>query len=271
MIEEIRSKAAGLLEDLDGIVALKETEMGTGPHLFQKGDDTSLLVMEPRYPVSEITSKLQKQFQEARIGIVARGCDARALVEMAKRNQIDPERLFLIGICCPQELADTCHCAEPFPRTQEWPQAEMIGEPAEPGDPNPLVIQYRDKGLEERWEFWQSQFTKCIKCYGCRDICPVCFCDACSLENPLWVEPGLLVPDFPMYHLIKAMHMTTRCVACRHCESACPSGIPLTVLYDLVRTDVEDLIGYIAGAEITALPPLSLTLSDAPIESDLVY
>ena len=73
-----------------------------------------------------------------------------------------------------------------------------------------------------------------------------------------------------MYHLIKAMHMTTRCVACRQCETACPADIPLTVLYDLIIEDVSGLIGYLPGADIEALPPLSLTLSDAPIESDLV-
>jgi len=270
MIEEIRSRVAELLKDLDGIVALKETDLGIGPYLFQSGDDLSSLVMDPRYPLSETASKIQKRFKDARIGIVARGCDARALVEMAKRKQIDPERLFLIGVCCSREEADSCYCADPFPNTEIWPQAELIGEPVPAADPNPLVVQYQNKDLDERWEFWQGQFTKCIKCYGCRDICPVCFCEACSLEDPLWVEPGLLVPDFPMYHLIKAMHMTTRCIACRHCEIACPSGIPLTVLYDLIRSDVEDLIGYKTGEDINALPPLSLTLADASIESDLV-
>jgi ferredoxin len=134
-----------------------------------------------------------------------------------------------------------------------------------------MIAEYESLSREERWEFWRAQFTKCIKCYGCRNICPVCFCEACALEDPLWVEPGLLVPDFPMYHLIKAMHMTTRCIACRQCEIACPADIPLTVLYDLIRADVADLIGYIPGADLDSGPPLSLTLADAPIESDLVY
>jgi ferredoxin len=271
MIELIRSKMEELLKDLDGIVGLKETELGIGPYLYQDGDDLSQVVLKPRYPVSETTSKIQKRFKDAKIGIVARGCDVRALVEMAKRKQIDPERLHVIGFCCSQEKANSCHCVEPFPQIDQWPHAIMIGEPVPAGDPNPLVAIYQNKDFSERWDFWQAQFTKCIKCYGCRDICPVCFCDACSLEDPLWVEPGLLVPDFPMYHLIKAMHMTTRCIACRHCETACPAGIPLTVLYDLVSSDVEELIGYKTGKDIDDLPPLSLTLADAPIESDLVY
>jgi len=85
------------------------------------------------------------------------------------------------------------------------------------------------------------------------------------------VEPGLLVPDFPMYHLIRAMHIATRCIACRQCEIACPADIPLTVLYDLIREDVAGLIGYIPGADLDSGPPLALTRADAPIESDVVY
>jgi ferredoxin len=189
---------------------------------------------------------------------------------MAKRNQIDPDRLFLLGIACTTEEAEECYCAEPAPDLEQWPQAVLIGEPVAGSPPNPLIAEYDSKPLAERQAFWRKQFLKCIKCYGCRNICPECFCEACALEDPLWVEPGLLVPDFPMFHLIKAMHMTTRCVACRQCERACPADIPLTVLYDLLRRDVENLIGYVPGADLEAAPPLSLTLTDAPIESDLV-
>jgi ferredoxin len=188
---------------------------------------------------------------------------------MVKRHQIDPERLYVIGVACSTEQAEECFCSEPYPVIEQWPHAELIGEPVAGAPPNPMVAEYENLPREERWAFWQLQFTKCIKCYGCRDICPVCFCDACSLEDPLWVEPGLLVPDFPMYHLIKAMHMTTRCIACRQCETACPAGIPLTVLYDLIREDVTELIGYLPGADVASGPPLSLTLADAPIDSEL--
>ena len=270
MIEPIRTQVAAQIKYLDGVVALRQTNQGTAPYLFQNGDDLSQLVMEPRYPVSETASKLQKRFKNANIGIVARGCDVRALVEMAKRHQIDPDRLYIFGVACSSEQAGTCFCADPSPNVEQWSRAELIGEPAPGAPPNPIVAQYSEMSQQERWTFWKQQFSKCIKCYGCRDICPVCFCEACALEDPLWVEPGLLVPDFPMYHMIKAMHMTTRCIACHQCEMACPAGIPLTVLYDLIRADVADLIGYIPGADLNSGPPLSLTLADAPIESDLV-
>jgi formate dehydrogenase subunit beta len=265
MIEEIRAHVAEKLQELDGVIGLRLTAEGTAPHLFQDGDDLSQLVLAPRYPLASVVSLLQKRYPEARFGIVARGCDARALVEMAKREQVDSERLYLLGVACTAEEAEECHCADPAPDPAPWPQAEVIGTPVEGASPNPIVADYEGMSLAERWEFWRQQFVKCIKCYGCRNICPECFCEACALEDKVWVERGLLAPPFPMFHLIRAMHMSGRCVACRQCELTCPAHIPLTVLYDLMRKDVEGLLGYVPGADIEAAPPLSLTLDEAPL------
>ncbi len=264
-IEELRAHVADKLEELDGVVALRRTDVGTAPHLFRAGDDLSQLVLEPRYPLASVVSLLQKRYPDARLGIVARGCDAKAMVEMAKRKQIDPDRLYLLGLACTAEDAETCYCDAPAPDPNPWPQAEVIGTPVEGAPPNPMVAEYEQMSLEERREFWQQQFLKCIKCYGCRNICPECFCESCSLEDPLWVERGVLAPPFPMYHLIRAMHMAARCIGCRQCELTCPSHIPLTVLYDLIRQDVGELLGYEPGADITIAPPLSLTLEEGPL------
>ena len=265
MIEQIRNQVAAQLKDLDGVVGLRKTDQGTAPYLFQEGDDLSQLVMSPKYPVSKTASKLQKRFKDAKIGVVARGCDVRAMVEMAKRHQIDPERLYIFGMACSSEQAEICFCATPSPNIEQWPQSELIGEPVPGALPNPMVAEYAELSREERWDFWKQQFTKCIKCYGCRDICPVCFCDACALEDPLWVEPGKLAPPFPTFHLIRAMHMSGRCVACRQCELSCPAHIPLTILHDLIRRDVDDLLEYVPGTDINAQPPLSLTLAHGRI------
>jgi formate dehydrogenase subunit beta len=269
IVEEIRAHVAEKLQNLDGVVALRRTTEGTAPYLFREGDDLSQLVLEPRYPLASVVSLLQKRYPEARFGIVARGCDARALVEMAKRNQVDPDRLYLLGMACTAEEAEECYCPDPIPDTENWPAAVVIGTPVAGAPPNPIVAEYEGMSWAERRTFWQQQFLKCIKCYGCRNICPECFCEACALEDPLWVERGVLGPPFPMYHLIRAMHMAGRCVACRQCELVCPSHIPLTVLYDLIRRDVGELLEYVPGADVTAAPPLSLTLEEAPVRGKL--
>jgi ferredoxin len=270
IIDRVRAHVGEKLRDLDGIIAQRRTSAGTAPFLFRAGDeasqDVSQLVLEPRYPLARMVARVQTRYPQATIGVVARGCDARALVEMAKRFQIDPDRLYLVGIACSSQQAEACYCAEPAPDVEQWPQAILIGEPVAGAPPNPMVAEYDKMTLEERQAFWQRQFLKCIKCYGCRNICPECFCEACAMEDVLWVEPGVLAPPFPTFHLIRAMHMATRCIACRHCELACPSHIPLTVLYDLMLRDVDNLLQYVPGADVEVKPPLSLTLSDEPIK-----
>ncbi|MGD1996242.1 MAG: hypothetical protein PVH62_05650 [Anaerolineae bacterium] len=269
MIEDVRAHVAEKIEELDGVVALRRTAEGTAPYLFRAGDDISQLALTPRYPLAPIVSLLQKRYPQARLGIVARGCDARALVEMAKREQVDPDRLYLLGVACTAEEAEECCCAEPAPNPAHWTQAEVVGTPVEGAPPNPIIAEYEEMSLEERRVFWQQQFLKCIKCYGCRNVCPECFCEACALEDELWVERGVLAPPFPTFHLIRAMHMAGRCVACRQCELVCPAHIPLTVLYDLIRRDVGDMLGYVPGADIEAAPPLSVTLDERPVQMEL--
>ena len=265
MIDQVRARVAELLRELDGIVAMQTTTAGTAPGLYKEGDDVSRLELQPRYPLAPIVSLLHKRYPEARIGVVARACDIRALVEMAKRQQVDPQRLHIVAVACSGQEVRDCTCSDPAPRIDEWPQAEMIGTPVESVAVNPIVAEYDSMSLQERGAFWQRQFAKCIKCYGCRNICPECFCESCALENPLWVEPGVLAPPFPMYHLIRAMHMSGRCVACRQCELVCPAHIPLTVLHDLIRRDVDDLLDYVPGTDMNASPPLSLSLAHGRI------
>ena len=261
MIDAVRARVSELLQTLDGIVALQRNSTGVAPALFVQGDDVTTLVLNPRYPLSTTVSLLHKHSADVQIGVVARACDVRALVEMAKRQQIDPQRLHIVVAACSDEDVQACYCSDAVPRLDDWPHAELIGTPTESTAVNPIVAQYDEMSLEERNAFWTHQFLKCIKCYGCRNICPECFCEVCALEDPLWVEPGILAPPFPMYHLIRAMHMSGRCIACRQCDATCPADIPLTVLHDLIRRDVGDLLEYVPGMDLNTSPPLSLTLA----------
>jgi ferredoxin len=261
MIDRVRARVAELLQELDGVVALERTSAGTAPALLKQGDDVSQLVLSPRYPLAPVVSLLHKRYAEAELGVVARACDVRALVEMSKRSQVDAQRLHIVAVACSESDVEACYCSDSLPRLADWPRAELVGEPVERVAVNPIVAQYDEMSLAERRAFWQHQFLKCIKCYGCRNACPECFCDVCALEDPLWVEPGILAPPFPMYHLIRAMHMTGRCVACRQCDLSCPADIPLTVLHDLIRRDMEELLEYVPGTDLNASPPLSLTIA----------
>lgn len=46
------------------------------------------------------------------------------------------------------------------------------------------------KSPKERWEFWEKQFSRCVKCYACRQVCPLCYCEVCIADKnqPQWIE-----------------------------------------------------------------------------------
>jgi ferredoxin len=186
---------------------------------------------------------------DVHLAMAARGCEERGLVEMAKHNQVDLDRIKTIGVACTAEERDECRCAWPYPSHID------IGERVE-GIADPLVAEHEGLSMAERTEFWKQQFERCIKCYACRTVCPQCFCETCVLEDDLWVEAGALAPPFPSYHLIRAYHTVAKCVGCMECEVACPADIPLTVLYTLLRRDAEEMFGYVPGRSVDDLPPL---------------
>lgn len=99
-----------------------------------------------------------------------------------------------------------------------------------------------------RMEFWQKQFSKCIKCYGCRDVCPLCVCAECEMEDLNWVAPGQIPPEAPLFHLIRAYHMADRCIGCGECEATCPMDIPLLSIQNwLRRQDPEIIFSFVPG------------------------
>lgn len=81
---------------------------------------------------------------------------------MAKREQVDPDRLHLLGVACTAEEAEECHCADPALDPAPWPQAEVIGTPVEGAPPNPIVAEYGGMSLEERRAYRQADDDPCI-------------------------------------------------------------------------------------------------------------
>lgn len=130
-------------------------------------------------------------------------------------------------------------------------------------DPRPL--EWEEKTRLQRFEDWKAEFEKCIKCYGCRNICPMCFCKECSLESEDVVTKGEIPPDFPMFHLLRALHMFGRCVDCGMCEEACPANIPLRVLYKKVNDIMETHFQCKPGIEHTEPSPLHKIVEPPPV------
>jgi formate dehydrogenase subunit beta len=263
MIDTVREHVKKLLDsqEITGFLGLKEEDGNIFPHLFETSSDVEKGFTvgdsdgpEPkRYPIASTLMTLASAYPDAVLGVLVRGCDERALNELVRWNQIPrlTERIVKVGIACPKELAEAHECLKPFP--DEF----VAGEKADPASYG-RVQEIANLDIPARLEYWLGEFDRCIKCYGCRDVCPVCFCNVCTLEEDVLIRTGDLPPENPMFHLTRAIHMAGRCIDCNLCTEVCPAEIPLRTLYKRVAEIVRDEFDYVAGQPEGGKSPLNV-------------
>ncbi|MBQ6845688.1 MAG: 4Fe-4S dicluster domain-containing protein [Oscillospiraceae bacterium] len=114
---------------------------------------------------------------------------------------------------------------------------------------------------EERFEFWQNELSRCIRCNACRDVCPACTCEKCVFNNPSsGVENKAAANSFEekLFHIIRAFHVAGRCTDCGECSRVCPQNIPLHLLNRKFIKDINEFYGeYQAGEEVGLRAPLT--------------
>ncbi|MDR1776935.1 MAG: hydrogenase iron-sulfur subunit [Desulfovibrio sp.] len=127
--------------------------------------------------------------------------------------------------------------------------------------PTPPELALLDSmGLEERRGFWRGQMERCLRCYACRNACPMCVCrDHCvsDARDPHWMTQEADVVQKLFFQTIHALHLAGRCTGCGECQRACPVGIPILALRQQTARAVEELFGgYKPGFDPAAVPPL---------------
>ncbi|MHC4183957.1 MAG: 4Fe-4S dicluster domain-containing protein, partial [Planctomycetota bacterium] len=112
--------------------------------------------------------------------------------------------------------------------------------------------EYEKLDEKEKWEFWQKQFSKCIKCYACSNICPLCFCDRCIVEKnqPQWIDPSAHARGNLSWNVTRAYHLAGRCINCEECQRVCPVDIPLNLLNKKLAKEAEKSFNYRPGYNI---------------------
>ena len=231
-----------------------------------------------------------------KVGIVAKGCDARSIVQLIAEREVARDDVVVIGVRCPgmvdvkkawrcfgfgkkvedaggqvamegktvareEILLAKCRgCRDAVPAISDYAVGDIQDQQvAAAGELAGIRKRFTSMSVSERRRFWQDQFSRCIRCYACRDVCPLCFCrDVCAMQTrePHWTGGGVDAGQSQMAQMIRISHMAGRCTGCEECERACPVGIPLMLLLEEQNAVIEELFGYRAGIDPEARPPL---------------
>ena len=298
MIEELRAKAKQLLTEgeVSCVIGYEIGPQGqVRPAFIYQPEDVERLVWNQDCTHNLVVylhdrkAPPGKGQEPPRVAIVVKPCDARSLNVLFHEQQIERERVFIIGMACEgireakasgdqtSEVSEDfgslvplqarcLRCMERVPVIYD----ALVGQPPEV---EPLEEEWADvteleaMTPQERLAFWTREFERCIRCYACRQVCPGCYCFECIAEqvDPLWVGIGIDLPEKTFFHVMRAYHLAGRCVDCAECQRVCPMHIPLSLLNRKMAKEVADLFGYRTGEDATAPPPLATFRKDEDV------
>jgi formate dehydrogenase (coenzyme F420) beta subunit len=117
-----------------------------------------------------------------------------------------------------------------------------------------------------RWKVFEELIAPCIRCYACRNACPLCYCPTCFVDEsrPQWVGKSLDPTDVRTFHYLRAFHCAGRCTDCGACERACPVGIKVRQFTKKLEKDILELYKFEAGMVQEGRPPLDVFRPDDP-------
>ncbi|MBN2062585.1 MAG: 4Fe-4S dicluster domain-containing protein [Deltaproteobacteria bacterium] len=140
---------------------------------------------------------------------------------------------------------------------------EIVAEPVEETgntDKYADVEKIEKMESDEKWRFFSGLISSCIRCYACRNACPLCYCPTCFVDEskPQWVGKSIDPTDTMTFHILRAYHCAGRCTDCGACERACPMGIPVRQFTKKLNKDTENLFKWEAGLTEDQRPPLDV-------------
>ncbi|MBU0545132.1 MAG: 4Fe-4S ferredoxin [Proteobacteria bacterium] len=236
--------------------------------------------------------------RKEKIGIVAKGCDSRNIVTHIIENKIKREKLVIIGIPCKgmvdkrkiagmfengiediteedniirvksrgvetslnksDLLQENCAlCVHRNPVIYDELAAPLIEE-QKSVDRYADVLRIEAMTAQEKWEYFKDLISPCIRCYACRNACPLCYCPTCFVDEsrPQWCGKSQDEIDTRTFHFLRAYHCAGRCTDCGACERACPVGIKVRQFTSKLNKDCLDMFGWEAGLSPDQRPPL---------------
>ena len=277
---EMRAVAKELLESGEATVVIG-WEKGTMPYnstpvMIRSAAEVDKLIWDEYCQQNLSTYLIDFIYTEDKVAIFAKGCDTRAYNRLIQDKRITADKCIIIGVPC--SGMKNAKAAARLPEGAEVPMANACKECRYP---NPVVFDRKigqdvtpwcteknfadveaieAMGQDEKAAFWQSQYSKCIRCYACRNICPACNCTNCIFDQSAsgWQSKDINASENEFYVVTRAFHVAGRCIECGQCEMVCPSDIPIMLMNKKFIKDIDTLFGaYEAGIETEGPTPLS--------------
>ena len=277
---EMRAVAKELLESGEATVVIG-WEKGTMPYnstpvMIRSAAEVDKLIWDEYCQQNLSTYLIDFIYTEDKVAIFAKGCDTRAYNRLIQDKRITADKCIIIGVPC--SGMKNAKAAARLPEGAEVPMANACKECRYP---NPVVFDRKigqdvtpwcteknfadveaieAMGQDEKAAFWQSQYSKCIRCYACRNICPACNCTNCIFDQSAsgWQSKDINASENEFYGVTRAFHVAGRCIECGQCEMVCPSDIPIMLMNKKFIKDIDTLFGaYEAGIETEGPTQLS--------------
>ena len=98
-------------------------------------------------------------------------------------------------------------CAHRNPVEYDELVAELVEEQHDL-DRYPDIREIEAMAPGEKWTFFENLLSPCIRCYACRNACPLCYCPTCFVDEskPQWVGKSVDPIDTMTFHFLRAYH-----------------------------------------------------------------
>jgi len=264
MIEELRQTCRRLLEEkkVDVIIGYGQSsaEGPAYPIFITRPEDVDRLVWNDQCFANLSTYLTRKEIKAlGKPAVIVKGCDERALVVLEQESQIDRSAMYVIGVACDgvgnPRAAKCLVCDVHTPRFADEALGETAASPS--ADNRYADLQaFLQKTPAERLQYWMQEFSRCVKCYACREVCPLCYCNRCLVDKnrPTAIDTSATLKGNFAWHMVRAFHQAGRCVGCGECVRACPTGINLALLNQTLARAAETHFTYRAGMDRESAP-----------------